>query len=253
MWAFGARHPLARRAAAGAEPAWKTAEKHFTHLIELITGQTALAQPDATGTVRLAENATVPSPCSRWTRLRTTAARSVSSGDGIRCGSLAYSGGVVTDAERAQHEAALCGLLYLACPDAPAYAITETAAAIAQRSEETPQEPVPEAARLTPRPRPRPRPRPAADDPLYLVGADLSGADLSSLFGVDPTGANLTGAILLAVWGMYRAPSGATWNRETRWPVHLASVVAEQADEVSPGVFQVRDGPAPERSDTVRA
>lgn len=151
MRAFGARHPLARRAAAGAEPDWKAAEKHFTHLIELITGQTALA--------------------------------------------LAYSGGAVTDAERAQHEAALCGLLCLACPDAPAYAITETAAAIAQRSEETPQEPVPEAARLTP----RPRPRRAADDPLYLVGADLSGADLSSLFGVDLTGANLTGARLLAV------------------------------------------------------
>ncbi|MET7355473.1 pentapeptide repeat-containing protein [Streptomyces mirabilis] len=156
---------------------------------------------------------------------------------------------MVTDAERAQHEAAQRGLLYLACPDAPAYAITETAAAIGQRSEETPQEPVPEAARLTP----RPRPRRAADDPLYLVGADLSGADLSSLFGVDLTGANLTGAILLAVWGMYRAPSGATWNRDTRWPVHLASVVAEQSDEVSPGAFQVRDGPAPERSDTVRA
>ncbi|MET7355472.1 hypothetical protein [Streptomyces mirabilis] len=58
MRAFGARHPLAR-AAAGAEPDWKTAEKHLTHLIELITGQTALAQPDATGTVRRAENGAV--------------------------------------------------------------------------------------------------------------------------------------------------------------------------------------------------
>ncbi|MGW4985346.1 hypothetical protein [Streptomyces mirabilis] len=56
--AFGARRPLAR-AAAGAEPDWKTAEKHVTHLIELIMGQAALAQPDATSTVRRAEDAAV--------------------------------------------------------------------------------------------------------------------------------------------------------------------------------------------------
>ncbi|MFE1989595.1 hypothetical protein [Streptomyces mirabilis] len=55
--AFGARHPLAR-AAAEAEPDWKTAEKHFTHLIEEIMRMAALGQPPA-GTVRRAENEAV--------------------------------------------------------------------------------------------------------------------------------------------------------------------------------------------------
>ena len=75
----------------------------------------------------------------------------------------------MTDDERALHEAALRGLLYLACPDADADAITETAEAIAQRSEETPQEPVPEVVYLKHRPR--------SFTPRYLLHADLSGAD----------------------------------------------------------------------------
>lgn len=44
----------------------------------------------------------------------------------------------LTDDEREQHAAALRGLLYFACPDAPATAISETAKAIAQRAEGTP-------------------------------------------------------------------------------------------------------------------
>ena len=56
--AFGARHPLAA-SPADSEPDWKTAEKHFTHLIEVIMGTTALAQPDSAGTIRRAENEAV--------------------------------------------------------------------------------------------------------------------------------------------------------------------------------------------------
>ncbi|MFD5430374.1 pentapeptide repeat-containing protein [Streptomyces sp. NPDC127084] len=198
---------------------------------------------------------------------------------------------MVTDAERAQHEAALRGLLYLACPDAPAAAITRTAHAIAQGSEETPHEPVPEATFLR-------HPRPAYGR-LRLAGADLSGADLpgedltsadlpgadlsdANLAGADLTsvnlsdanlagadlsdanlrGANLRGANLVRanlsgtnlqyVLGMFQAPPGATWSRQTQWPHQLASIVAEQSDEVRPGVFQVRGEQTPDRSGMVR-
>ncbi|WP_331724034.1 hypothetical protein [Streptomyces sp. NBC_00005] len=53
---FGTRHPLGP-ATADAEPDWKLAERHFTSVIEVIMGTAALAQPDAAGTVRRAENA----------------------------------------------------------------------------------------------------------------------------------------------------------------------------------------------------
>ncbi|MFH8775975.1 MULTISPECIES: hypothetical protein [unclassified Streptomyces] len=56
--AFGARHPLGP-ARSDAEPDWKTAEKHFTHVIEVIMGTAALAEPDTVGTVRRAENVAV--------------------------------------------------------------------------------------------------------------------------------------------------------------------------------------------------
>ncbi|MFE2993219.1 hypothetical protein [Streptomyces sp. NPDC059262] len=56
--AFGARHPL-EPATANPEPDWKRAEKHFTHLIEVIMGAAAPVQADVTATVRRAENETV--------------------------------------------------------------------------------------------------------------------------------------------------------------------------------------------------
>ncbi|MFJ8770152.1 hypothetical protein [Streptomyces clavifer] len=56
--AFGARHPLTTDTSA-TEPDWKAAEKHFTHLIEVIMGTAAPAQPDTSAMIRLAENAAV--------------------------------------------------------------------------------------------------------------------------------------------------------------------------------------------------
>ncbi|MFF5304852.1 hypothetical protein ACFY5F_36390 [Streptomyces sp. NPDC013161] len=56
--AFGDRHPLTP-ADANAEPDWKTAEKHFTHLVEVIMGTAALRQPHPAGTIRRAENEAV--------------------------------------------------------------------------------------------------------------------------------------------------------------------------------------------------
>uniref|UniRef100_UPI002F919167 pentapeptide repeat-containing protein n=1 Tax=Streptomyces sp. NBC_01562 TaxID=2975879 RepID=UPI002F919167 len=186
----------------------------------------------------------------------------------------------MTDAERARHAAALRGLLYLACPDAPATAITETAAAIARRAETRPEGPAPEAATLKHR-----SPR-GSRTPKNLNGADLTGADLTgaklaradltdaALIRANLTGAdliranliranlthanlthanlmhaNLTGANLTGARNML-LPPGAIWNRETRWPAELVSAVFEQSDEVSPGLYRVRGGPAPDRSDT---
>ncbi|MFE6838575.1 hypothetical protein ACFVFI_27515 [Streptomyces sp. NPDC057705] len=55
---FGARHPLT---VGGAEPDWKVAEKHFTHLIEVIMGTAAPApaQTVAAASIRRAENEAV--------------------------------------------------------------------------------------------------------------------------------------------------------------------------------------------------
>lgn len=258
----------------------------------------------------------------------------------------------MTDAEREQHAAALRGLLYLACPNATGPAITATAEAITERAEETPREPVPEAAQLRdPGSRSlqaRSRYRSAEDltgrdlrawmrswvglsgadltaakltdtnlagmdlsgahltganltganltnaqltgayltganlSRAYLTGANLSRADLIyvNLSRADLTGANLsnsyltdtnltdadlsdanltdanlsdanlTGTRLLSVVGM-RLPTGAIWDRETRWPAELASIVFEQSDEVRPGVYRVRGGSAPDRSGAI--
>ncbi|MFJ8636428.1 pentapeptide repeat-containing protein [Streptomyces sp. NPDC093568] len=117
---------------------------------------------------------------------------------------------MVTDAERAEHAARLRGLLYLACPDAPAAAIDATAEAIVEHAEEAPQNPVLQAAQL--------RQPIDVTAQLNLHGADLTGADLTradltradltradltradlhgaDLRGADLTGANLTGADL---------------------------------------------------------
>ncbi|WP_225823868.1 hypothetical protein [Streptomyces naphthomycinicus] len=57
--AFGTRHP-ADFASPDSEPNWKKAEKHFTHIIEMIMGSAVLPPPDsADGPVRRAENAAV--------------------------------------------------------------------------------------------------------------------------------------------------------------------------------------------------
>ncbi|MFD5430373.1 hypothetical protein, partial [Streptomyces sp. NPDC127084] len=56
--AFGDRHPLTP-ADANADPDWKIAEKHFTHLVEVIMGTAALGQSNAAGTIRRAENEAV--------------------------------------------------------------------------------------------------------------------------------------------------------------------------------------------------
>lgn len=53
--AFGDRHPTAL----DAEPDWKTTERHFTHLIEVIMGTAASPQTDPTDIVRRAENEAV--------------------------------------------------------------------------------------------------------------------------------------------------------------------------------------------------
>lgn len=55
--AFGASHPSTEPTLGGtpSEPGWKTAEKHFTQLTELIMGATIPEQPDRTSIVRRAE------------------------------------------------------------------------------------------------------------------------------------------------------------------------------------------------------
>ncbi|MFF1399362.1 hypothetical protein ACFVZD_36885 [Streptomyces sp. NPDC058287] len=53
--AFGALHPLAS-GTSGTEPDWATAERHFTHLIEVIMREAIPAQDDAKAIVRRAEN-----------------------------------------------------------------------------------------------------------------------------------------------------------------------------------------------------
>ncbi|MFJ5725011.1 pentapeptide repeat-containing protein [Streptomyces sp. NPDC093149] len=94
----------------------------------------------------------------------------------------------MTDYERAEHAGRLRGLLYLACPDAPALAIESTAEAIIRHSKETPSEPVPEAADLS-----QPREHPSGAGQLNLRHAILTGAILT---GADLTGADLTDANL---------------------------------------------------------
>ncbi|MER5756021.1 pentapeptide repeat-containing protein [Streptomyces sp. NPDC002088] len=81
-----------------------------------------------------------------------------------------------------------------------------------------------------------------------MVHAILSDVDLT---GANLTYANLTGAYLTRTVRML-LPPGATWSSSTRWPAEVASIVAEQSDEVSPGVHRVRGGPAPDRSGSVR-
>ncbi|MFC8678057.1 pentapeptide repeat-containing protein [Streptomyces griseorubiginosus] len=99
---------------------------------------------------------------------------------------------MVTDAERAERVARLRGLLYLACPDADPGAIDATAAAIADRTKDSPGEGVGPAARLAEAVQQPNPPR------LNLSGADLTGADLTraTLSGADLTGADLTRATL---------------------------------------------------------
>ncbi|PKV82853.1 pentapeptide repeat-containing protein [Streptomyces sp. TLI_146] len=94
----------------------------------------------------------------------------------------------MTEREREHHAAALRGLLYLACPDASGTAISETADAIAQHTQETPHTPVPEAWHLGPAYR--------ITGPLNLKGADLSDADLSGavLRRADLRDTNMRGA-----------------------------------------------------------
>ncbi|MFJ3673382.1 hypothetical protein ACIPSE_43725 [Streptomyces sp. NPDC090106] len=55
--AFAARHPSAGTSASGTEPEpdWKTAEKHFIQLTEVIMGAAIPEQPDRNGIVRRAE------------------------------------------------------------------------------------------------------------------------------------------------------------------------------------------------------
>ncbi|MEV6090974.1 pentapeptide repeat-containing protein [Streptomyces cellulosae] len=109
----------------------------------------------------------------------------------------ARAGGDLTDDERAEHAARLRGLLYLACPDAPAGALEYTAEAITLCAEEPPAEAVPEASHLG-----RPR-QPFRTDPLNLCGVDLRGANLTGadlshadMYGADLSGADLSGANL---------------------------------------------------------
>ncbi|MFF4542455.1 hypothetical protein [Streptomyces aureus] len=55
---FGARHPVAGTDP-DAEPDWKKAEQHFTHLIEVIMGASAFALPRTADIVRRAEREAV--------------------------------------------------------------------------------------------------------------------------------------------------------------------------------------------------
>ncbi|WP_336052228.1 pentapeptide repeat-containing protein [Streptomyces sp. CA2R101] len=102
----------------------------------------------------------------------------------------------MTDDERAEHAARLRGLLYLACPDAPAWAIASTAEAITQHEEPLREASPPVAAHLV-------RPRQSGTDRLDLNGAYLTGADLSranlrwaKLCRADLSSANLSDADL---------------------------------------------------------
>lgn len=97
---------------------------------------------------------------------------------------------------------------------------------------------------------------------LDLTSMDLTGANLvaaklrdarlrgAHLVDADMRGADLTGAQLQHAVGL-RLPLRALWNRETRWPAELESVVFERSDEVSPGLYRVRSGSAEDRSGIV--
>nr|WP_078506776.1 pentapeptide repeat-containing protein [Streptomyces sp. SID8379] len=80
-----------------------------------------------------------------------------------------------------------------------------------------------------------------------LKGADLTATDLAHLA---LRSANLTGTRLRRARNM-RLPPGATWDERTEWPAELESVVFEQSDEVSPGLYRVRSDPTLDRSDIV--
>lgn len=184
--AFGARHPL-NDAAPDAEPDWDQAEQHFTRLIETIMG--AAVPPGDSGRSHRAPGRERGHPLPSvgqqpaWLPLSHLCQAA-----GPRCEPPAYPGGDVTYDERAEHAARLRGLLYLACPDAPAWAIESTAEAITQLAEETPGEPVPEAAHLS-----LPQQQPSDVDRLNLTEANLTEANLT---GVDLTPADLSDADL---------------------------------------------------------
>ncbi|MER5517442.1 pentapeptide repeat-containing protein [Streptomyces sp. NPDC002763] len=189
--AFGARHPL-NDAAPDAEPDWDQAEQHFTRLIETIMG--AAVPPGDSGRSHRAPGRERGHPLPSvgqqpaWLPLSHLCQAA-----GPRCEPPAYPGGDVTYDERAEHAARLRGLLYLACPDAPAWAIESTAEAITQHAEETPGEPVPEAAHLS-----LPQQQPSDVDRLNLTEANLTEANLTeaNLTGVDLTPADLSDADL---------------------------------------------------------
>ncbi|NEA69009.1 pentapeptide repeat-containing protein [Streptomyces sp. SID12488] len=118
--------------------------------------------------------------------------------------------------------------------------------------------PPPSAYRITPAYRrdhptspPEANPKRSATD-ADLTDARLTRADLTraNLSFARLTGADLGGARIMDAGGM-RLPPGAIWDLETRWPAELALVVVEQSDEVGPGVYRVRSGPAPDRAGAV--
>lgn len=86
-----------------------------------------------------------------------------------------------------------------------------------------------------------------------MSGVDVLGADLSdaNLTGAYLYRANLPGARLDRAQDMALL-MGATWNLCTSRPERLAPVVAEQSDEVSPGVYRVRGEQADDRSGSAR-
>ncbi|MFE7963738.1 pentapeptide repeat-containing protein [Streptomyces cellulosae] len=181
--AFGACH----RRLGEAAPDWERAKRHFARLIAVIAGAvpSQAAEHEAVHLLLAVDN--VPGHrCPICVRPQAPLPRPP-----------ARAGGDLTDDERAEHAARLRGLLYLACPDAPAGALEYTAEAITERAAEPPAEAVPEAADLG-----RPR-RPYSEDPLNLCGADLRGASLTAAdlnhadaYGADLTCADLTGAEL---------------------------------------------------------
>ncbi|MFD4116912.1 pentapeptide repeat-containing protein [Streptomyces niveus] len=130
---------------------------------------------------------------------------------------------MVDDPEIRRQADALRGLLYLACPDAPPAAISDTAQAIAERSGDRtpPTSAVAEAARLTTAPRPDSRP------PHNLSGADLSGADLS---GADLSGANLLRANLTRADLTRAILPGAEMRGADLTGVNLSDAILTRAD-----------------------
>ncbi|WP_406360594.1 pentapeptide repeat-containing protein (plasmid) [Streptomyces sp. NBC_01544] len=79
---------------------------------------------------------------------------------------------------------------------------------------------------------------------MFLYRAGLTGAILQR---ANLTSANLKGARLAGAVNR-RLPAGAAWDSLTTWPADFASAVIEQSDEVSPGVYLVRGGQSPDRS-----